>query len=86
MTADYLKENYAKSFSYNSEEHSRKWSDAEIEIEIDSDETISSEDEKGSHYDLDNSTKSKCEDELWQHEQIWNSLMVRILLQISKII
>lgn len=84
MTADYLKENYAKSFSYNSEEYPRKWSDTEIEI--DSDETISSEDEKGSHYDLDNSTKSKCEEELWQHEQIWNGLMVRILSQFSQII
>lgn len=79
MTADYLKENYAKSFSYNSEEHPRKWSD--VEVEIDSDETISSEDEKGSHYDLDNSTKSKCENEMWENEQIWNSLLVRIFIK-----
>lgn len=79
MTTDYLKDNYIHSFSYSSEEHSHKWPD--IELDIESVPTISSEDDTGSNYDPQTPTKTKFSNELWKEEQIWENLMVRFFFK-----
>lgn len=77
MNADYVKDNYAKSFSYSSDEHSHKWPD--IELDIESAPTISSEEETISECDPEPCTRSKFITEMWKTDEIWNSLMVRNL-------
>lgn len=75
MTTDYLKEKYVKSFSYSGEENSHKLPD--IELDIDSSQTVSSEDETdGSECDSQNRMRSRLSNEMWSADQIWDELMV----------
>lgn len=53
------------------------WMDDVVHFDIDSDISISDEEEVASGSDFEQNVRIKHIQEIWQYEDVWNNLMVR---------